>query len=76
MQSRLEQRRYPKHFSSKMTDSDGACSETIVWLDFAVACDYVTAESVSRIKDSHLEIGRMLSNMIENPEKFAPKKAA
>lgn len=28
-------RRYPKHFTSKMTDADGEASETTVWLAFA-----------------------------------------
>ena len=28
-------RRYPKHFTSKITDSDAEASETIVWNDFA-----------------------------------------
>ena len=35
-------RRYPKHFISKLTDSDGENSETATWLDFAMACDYIT----------------------------------
>ena len=26
---------YPKHFKSKITDADGECSETMIWLDFA-----------------------------------------
>ena len=29
---------YPKHFHSKLTDSDGENSETLVWLDFAFDC--------------------------------------
>ena len=69
-------RKYPKHFSSKMTDADSECSETIVWLNFARACGYVKSDSVSKIKEDYHEIGRMLSNMIENPDKFIPKKAA
>lgn len=34
-------RKYPKHFSSKMTDADGECTETQIWLDFAMDCKYI-----------------------------------
>jgi len=37
-------RRYPKHFSSKMTDADGEYSETIVWLEFSRDCKYISEE--------------------------------
>lgn len=36
---------YPKHFISKLTDSDGENSETDVWLDFALACKYISDEN-------------------------------
>ena len=32
---------YPKHFVAKLTDSDAECSETIVWLTFALRCNYI-----------------------------------
>jgi len=32
-------RRYPKHFISKLTDSDAENSETVVWLNFALKCE-------------------------------------
>ena len=31
-------RRYPKHFTSKISDADGEASETTVWLDFVFDC--------------------------------------
>lgn len=37
-------RRYPKHFVSKLTDSDGENSETCTWLEFAFACKYISIE--------------------------------
>ena len=33
-------RMYPLHFVSKMSDADMENSETQVWLDFALACEY------------------------------------
>ena len=29
---------YPKHFVSKMSDADGECTETMIWLNFAKDC--------------------------------------
>ena len=63
-------RKYPKHFSSKMTDADGECSETMVWLDFARDCKYITLEKHIELHDHYLEVGRMLGSMALNPEKF------
>lgn len=66
-------RKYPKHFSSKMTDADGECSESMIWLDFAKDCKYITEEKHKALSDQYLEVGRMLGSMAENPERFAPK---
>ena len=66
-------RKYPKHFSSKMTDADGESSETMIWLDFAKDCKYITEEKHKVLHDQYLEVGRMLGGMAENPERFAPK---
>ncbi len=39
-------RRYPKHFTSKLTDSDSENSETHTWLDFALACGYIQRKTI------------------------------
>ena len=64
---------YPKHFVSKLTDADGECSETTVWLDFALNCEYISKEKYELIINQYNEVGRMLGGMMQNPEKFAPK---
>ena len=64
---------YPKHFVSKLTDADGECSETIVWLDFALHCEYISKENYELIINQYSEVGRMLGSMMLHPEKFAPK---
>lgn len=38
-------RLYPKHFVNKLTDADSEASETLVWLDFARDCKYLTDET-------------------------------
>jgi len=67
-------RRYPKHFLSKLTDSDGENSETASWLDFALACNYLEAEIHNRFYNECVEIGKLLNFMMNNPEKFGSTK--
>ncbi len=67
-------RAYPKHFASKMTDADGECAETIVHLNFAKDCRYITPSQLELLLKKYEEVGRMLGGMIANPEKFLPKK--
>ncbi len=65
---------YPKHFVSKLTDSDGECAETIGWWHFALSCKYISQKEHDEIIDGYKEVGKMLGGMISNPEKFIPKK--
>jgi four helix bundle protein len=67
-------RRYPKSFTSKISDADGETSETIVWVDFAQSCSYIDAETHNSLINSYIEIGRMLGSMGDNPERFLPKQ--
>ena len=61
---------YKAHFISKVTDSDMENSETGVWLDFAVACKYLSAEMYAKLTTENEEIGKLLYHMINNPEKY------
>jgi len=63
-------RRYPKHFISKLTDADGENSETNTWLDFALACDYISSEDYFKWSEQGKEIGKLINYMINNPDKF------
>jgi len=63
-------RRYPKHFISKLTDADGENSETNTWIDFALACNYISSEDYSRFSEQGKEIGKLINYMINNPGKF------
>lgn len=67
-------RKYQGYFVNKLSDADGENSETIVWLEFALACNYMTKEEEEALKQDAEEVGRMLNSMIENPEKFLPKE--
>jgi len=67
-------RLYPAHFKSKCSDADMENSETHVWLDFALACEYIKKEMYDDFVKKSEEIGRMINHMIENPEKYSGKK--
>ena len=64
---------YEAHFISKCTDADMENSEIQVWLDFSVACDYITKEKYQNYLIRSEEIGRLLNHMIENPGKYKGK---
>ena len=63
-------RDYPKHFFLKLTDCQGENSETLVWLDFAMEYNYNTVEEYNRLIELNNEVGRLLTYMMNNPEKF------
>lgn len=64
---------YPNHFRSKMTDADGECAETSVWLDFSKDCQYIMPEKHAELRSKYDQVGKMLGGMANNPEKFLPK---
>jgi four helix bundle protein len=67
-------RRYSAHFVSKLTDSDAEASETMIWLDFALQCGYISStvhsELASELVSEYEQIGKMLGAMIAAPTKF------
>jgi four helix bundle protein len=63
-------RRYEKHFTSKLTDSDGEQMETQHWLETALDCGYIDHKTRTQLVDKCLEIGRMLGGMIEKSDLF------
>ena len=66
-------RLYEAHFISKISDADMENSETQVWLDFALACEYISHEIHDDLTKKSEEIGRMLNHMIKYPEKYSEK---
>ena len=67
-------RQYPAHFSSKVSDADMENTETQVWLDFSLSCQYITQSLHQELTNKSKQIGRMLHYMILNPEKFQDRK--
>lgn len=66
-------RQYEAYFVSKSSDADMENTETRVWLEFAEACKYVSAELTEKLDNKASEIGKLLNHMIENPKKYQRK---
>ena len=66
-------RLYPRHFVSKLTDADAENSETVTWLEFALACNYIDDSTFQDLNIKSLEIGKLINFMINNPGKFGVK---
>lgn len=45
-------------------------SETIVWIDFSLACSYIDPETADKLYADVEEVGKLLGYMIQHPEKF------
>jgi four helix bundle protein len=61
-------RRYENHFISKLSDSDMEAGETQTWLEFTLACKYLSKENVSNLNDEYEIIIKMLVTMMNNPK--------
>jgi four helix bundle protein len=46
-------------------------SETQVWLDFALACKYISKEQFVEFNKRSIEIGKLLNDILKNPEKYS-----
>ncbi|MFA7256168.1 MAG: four helix bundle protein [Kiritimatiellales bacterium] len=67
-------RRYPVHFVSKLSDSDGEQNETRHWLRSAFLCKYISESKFNMLVEKCKTTGRKLGNMMQHPEKWIPKE--
>lgn len=63
-------RRYPAHFTSKLSDAEMENTETEVWLDFALSCKYIVQEEYDKLYKLNTEVGKLLWHVINNPDKY------
>lgn len=68
-------RRYPAHFASKLSDSEGEAEETRVWLDLALRCKYISDEEANELDQTYDGILAQLVRMIEHPEQWSIRKS-
>ena len=64
-------RRYEKSFISKLSDSEAEAGETQVWLEFALAHEYITKASFDQLFDKYEHIISMLVKMQNNASKWS-----
>jgi len=63
-------RRYPKSFISKLSFSEGEAAETQVWLDYALACQYIENNIHQELNTKYDHIIGKLVRMINKPENW------
>ena len=65
-----KRRRYRNHFISKLNDAETENAETQVWLEFSLACKYISSEKYLDLTSKNDEIAKLILYMINNPDKF------
>ncbi len=65
-----KRRRYKDYFVSKLNDSETENAETQVWLDFSIACKYITQGKYDALTMKNDEAGKLIWYMINNPQKY------
>lgn len=61
-------RRYPAHFASKLSDSEGEAEETRVWLELAFRCGYISQAEMQQLDTVYDGILAQLVHMIDHTE--------
>lgn len=64
------ERRYPAHFVSKLSDSEGEAEETRVWLELALRCGYMSRADADALDRDYNGILAQLVRMIEHPKQW------
>lgn len=63
-------RKYPKSFVSKLLDALAEEAESEVWIDMSLDFNYIDKDLHDSLLNQYQEVARMLSSMINNPNKF------
>ena len=61
---------YEGYFVNKTSDADGENTETRVWLDFSIECNYISKDVWAELELKAVEVGKLLNHMIAHPEKY------
>lgn len=63
-------RRYPAAFKIKLTDAMQEASETQCWLEFSLACGYLSKDLFEKLDTEYESVQSMLNVMEKSAEKF------
>ncbi|MDA0835390.1 MAG: four helix bundle protein [Planctomycetota bacterium] len=59
-------RRYEAAFISKLSDSESEASETQVWIQFAVKCEYVPRDEARQLYEEYESVIAQIVHMVHN----------
>ncbi len=68
-------RRYPAHFTSKISDAESEAAETRVWIEFAGRCQYLTPTQVSELDTAYNQILGQLVRMASDPDAWTIRRS-
>ena len=63
-------RKYKNVFLRHLTDSNGSCEETKIWLDFSKDCNYLSIETHDEFINRYHKVGAMLNSLMKNWRTF------
>jgi len=63
-------RRYKAVFMNKLTDAAQEAAETQTWLEFSLACDYISKSDFERFDEQYEHIFAMLNSMETKVDTF------
>ena len=63
-------RRYPKSFVAKLNDAEAEAAETQVWLDYALACNYINLAEYKPLYEKYEHLIAMLITIYTNPDQW------
>ncbi len=67
----FRKRRYPKSFIAKLSDSETEAGETQTWLEFSLACKYITNQTFEKLNSSYNNVLGKLVVMMNQSEKWS-----
>lgn len=67
----FRKRKYPKAFISKLSNAEGECAETQIWLDFPLSCNYININDYNDCDNSYDHNIAMLVIMAPHPENWS-----
>ena len=63
-------RLYPRHFVSKLSDAGSEAIETLVWIELALTCGYLSEDEATDLSSQYRIIVGGLAKMMARPEQW------
>ena len=60
----FRKRRYPKHFVSKLSDSESEAAETQVWLEFSLEFGYIDKQKYNDLNEKYENVCPSLQSLL------------